>query len=156
MKPLYGEYECKVDAKGRFLFPAALLKQLPEDDRSAFVLNKGMDKCLCLFPEAVWEAELQKIYARNRYQEKNRAFARMFQSGATPTAPDAQNRILIPKRLAAYAEIESKIVLFGAFDRIEIWDAAVYENWLASQDYNLKDLSEEVMGTQNDGGTDLP
>ncbi|MFN8396845.1 MAG: division/cell wall cluster transcriptional repressor MraZ [Bacteroidia bacterium] len=156
MRPIYGEYECRLDSKGRFAFPSGLKKQLPDDQQKEFVLNRGLDECLVLYPVKVWEAELRKIHSRNQYVAKNRAFARMFQSGALPVELDASNRVLIPKRLAAHAKIDQDIVVVASFDRIEIWDKASYETWLSSGQYDMEALSEEVMGnlpdTQEDEG----
>jgi MraZ protein len=150
MGPIFGEYECKLDEKGRFLLPSALLKQLPEDQREEFVLNRGLDPCLVLYPMSVWREELRKIHSKNQYVAKNRAFARKFQSGATPANPDSNRRLLIPKRLMSYAGIERDLVLIGAFDRIEIWGKERYEEWLEDDSNNLEKLSEEVMAEDAD------
>ena len=152
VRPLYGEYPCKIDPKGRFLVPAALLKLLPEEERTQFVLNKGLDHCLVLYPYKIWEQELEKVYSRNQFIAKNRAFARQFQNGASPAEIDAQNRILIPKRLAQQAGIDKDLVLFGSFDRIEIWSTAQYESWLESQTLDPAELADEIMNDPNHGG----
>jgi len=145
MNPLFGEYACKVDPKGRFLLPAALLKQLNDADQHDFVINRGLDPCLVLYPLRIWKEELSKIFAKNQYTAKNRAFARRFQAGATPLTLDGQKRVLVPKRLAEWAEIDKSIVLIGAFDRIEIWSEARYEAWLNDASNDLEALSEDVM-----------
>lgn len=146
MRPIYGEYECRLDSKGRFALPSGLKKQLPDDQQKEFVLNRGLDECLVLYPVKIWEGELAKIHSKNQYVAKNRAFARMFMNGATPLELDGSNRVLIPKRLAAHAKINQDIVVVAAFDRIEIWDKATYEGWLGSGQYDMEALSEEVMG----------
>jgi MraZ protein len=150
MRPIYGEYECRMDSKGRFAFPSGLKKQLPDDQQKEFVLNRGLDECLVLYPVKVWEAELKKIHSKNQYVAKNRAFARMFQSGALPLELDGSNRLLIPKRLAGHAKITQDIIVVASFDRIEIWDKATYEAWLDSGQYDMEALSEEVMGNHPD------
>lgn len=144
-KPLFGEYECKVDSKGRFLFPSTLLSFFTEEEQKDFVINKGMDSCLVLYPIQVWEKEIEKIYSKNQFLEKNRAFARMFQSGAQPVHLDNQKRILIPKKLLETAEIQNDIVLIGAYDRIEIWSKEKFESWLNTHQQEFTNLSEEVM-----------
>jgi len=148
MSYIFGQVECKVDSKGRFLFPAVLLRQLPEEQRQEFVINVGLDNCLTIFPLPVWEAELRKIYAKNQYVEKNRAFARKFQSGAMPVSLDANNRLLIPKRLMDQAAIGADVVLLGAYDRIELWGREQFE--AANARWSLEELSAEVMGNEAD------
>jgi MraZ protein len=150
MKPIYGEYECKLDSKGRFVLPSGIKKQLPEDQQKEFVLNRGLDQCLVLYPVQVWERELKKIHSRNQYVAKNRAFARMFMNGATPIELDGSSRVLVPKRLATHASIDKDVVVVASVDKIEIWDKGVYENWLSNSGWDMEALSEEVMGNLPD------
>ena len=156
MKPIFGEYDCRLDAKGRFLLPSGLKKQLPEGEQNEFVINRGIDKCLVIYPISVWEKELKKIYSRNQFMAKNRAFARKYINGATRLELDGSSRVLIPKRLAEHAAIAQDIVLVAANDRIEVWDKATYEAWLGDDKHDMEKLSEEVMGSlgdeQGDGG----
>lgn len=146
MKSLIGEYECKMDAKGRFLMPSGLRKQLPEDQQAEFVVNRGLDKCLVLYPNQVWEKELGRIQARNQYVKKNRAFTRWFLNGATPLTLDSSARVLIPKRLMEHAGLEKEVVLVAQIDKVEIWDKATYEDWFNSSDIDFESLAEDVMG----------
>ena len=146
MNPIFGEYDCRIDAKGRFLLPSALKKQLPEGAQNEFVINRGIDKCLVLYPVPVWEKELKKIYSRNQFVAQNRAFARKYLNGATRIELDGSSRVLVPKRLAEHAAISQDIVVIAAFDRIEIWDKVTYEAWLADDKHDIERLSEEVMG----------
>jgi len=146
VKPLIGEYECKVDSKGRFLMPSGLRKQLPEDQQSEFVINKGLGKCLVLYPMSVWERELAKIQSRNQYVKKNRDFTRWFMQGATQVGVDGNGRILIPKRLMNYANVQKDIVLASQIDKVEIWDQEAYEHWMDESETDFAQLAEEVMG----------
>ncbi|RMG19699.1 MAG: division/cell wall cluster transcriptional repressor MraZ [Bacteroidetes bacterium] len=145
MISLIGEYDCKLDAKGRFLMPAGLRKQLPEDQQSDFVINRGLDKCLVMYPLEVWEKELARLQSRNQYVKKNRVFTRMFLNGATRLALDGNARVLIPKRLMEHAGLNKEIVLVAQIDKIEIWDKAAYEEWLNEPGFDFEDLAEEVM-----------
>ena len=143
---LIGEYDCKLDAKGRFLMPSGLRKQLPEKEQSVFVINNGLGKCLDLYPIEEWEKELAKIQALNPYVKKNREFTRWFLKGATRVEVDNSGRILIPKRLIEKAGLERDIVLASQLDKIEIWNKAGYENWEDESDFDFESLAEEVMG----------
>ena len=145
---LFGEYECKVDEKGRFAFPASLLKLLPQDMRKEFVIARGLEKCLTIYPMNIWYEELQKIYKKNLNNPKYQAYARMFQQGATPVKMDKQKRLLIPKKLIPYANIKKDLVLIGMGNRIEIWDKENYEKWTA--EHSLKDLAEDLMNEENE------
>jgi MraZ protein len=146
MSVLFGELECKVDAKGRFLFPAALLKQLPDEQRNDFVINQGLDGNLDIYPKESWVAALGKIMAKNQYVAQNRAFTRRFQSGAAPVTLDSAKRLNIPKALMDRAGIANDVVLIGAGDRIECWAKDRYDAWLTAEGNQLEDLAEAVMG----------
>ena len=126
--------------------PAGLRKQLPEDQQTEFVLNKGLGNCLVLYPLSVWEKELTKIQARNQYVKKNRDFTRWFMQGASPVNLDGNGRILLPKRLLAHANLKKEIVLASQIDKVEIWDKAAYDTWVEESDTDFEKLAEEVMG----------
>ena len=126
--------------------PAGLRKQLPEDQQTEFVLNKGLGNCLVLYPLSVWEKELTKIQARNQYVKKNREFTRWFMQGASPVNLDGNGRILLPKRLIAHANLKKEIVLASQIDKVEIWDKAAYDTWMEESDTDFEKLAEEVMG----------
>ena len=146
MKALVGEYACTLDTKGRFLLPSALRKQLPEGEQTHFVLNKGLDNCLNLYPQKTWEAELAKIQSLNMYEAKNRTFSRIFLSGASEVEVDSSDRILINKGLLEKVGLNKDIILLAQLDRIEIWDKEAYNTWLDNPDIDMAALAEEVMG----------
>ena len=145
MISLIGEYECKLDTKGRFLMPAGLRKQLPEDQQGEFVLNRGLDKCLTLYPIPVWERELKRLQARNQYVRKNRAFLRMFLNGATKVQLDGNSRILIPKRLKEHAGLGKEMILVAQIDKVEVWDEKTYDKMMSEPEFDFEELAEEVM-----------
>ncbi|MEM8890239.1 MAG: division/cell wall cluster transcriptional repressor MraZ [Bacteroidota bacterium] len=145
MKSLIGEYHCKLDAKGRFLMPSGLRKQLPEDQQNDFVINRGLDKCLVLWPLSVWEKESAKIRALNSYDPKRRAFQRMFFSGAREVQLDGSGRVLLTSFLIEHAGLGKALVLEAQSDRVEIWDKGAFEGWMEDPGYDFGMLAEEVM-----------
>lgn len=151
MHTLIGEYDCKLDAKGRFLMPAGLRKQLPEDQQTDFVVNRGLDKCLVMYPIPVWERELARIQSKNQYVKRNRDFTRLFLNGATRVELDASGRVLLPKRLMEFAGLDKDVMLVGQIDKVEIWDLSGYEQMMNDPGLDLEQLAEEVMrGVDND------
>lgn len=145
MKSLIGEYHCKLDAKGRFLMPSGLRKQLPEDQQNDFVINRGLDKCLVLWPMAVWEKESAKIRSLNSYDPKRRAFQRMFFSGAREVQLDASGRVLLTSFLIEHGGLGKELVLEAQSDRVEIWDKESFEGWMEDPGFDFGQLAEEVM-----------
>ena len=74
MSGLVGEFEVKLDSKGRFLFPSGLRKQLPANAQRDFMLNKGFEDCLTLYPISEWEAMSKKLSKMNLFKPQNRMF----------------------------------------------------------------------------------
>ncbi len=144
MPQLLGEYDCKIDAKGRLRLPAGLLKQLHAFGSSEYVINRGMTPYLTLFPKTVWEYESAKVKALNGYIEKNQAFKRYFYRGATPLEPDSADRILLPKSLIEYAGINKSVMIQGMDDRVEIWDKEAYLNDLNQEPADFRKLAEDT------------
>jgi MraZ protein len=141
-----------LDAKGRFLLPTKLRKQFPEDAQAEFVINRGIEKCLVLHPQKVWEAQIEKIFSKNQFIEKNRRFARRFTNGATEIELDGSARINLPKRLMEYAGMDKDIILVGQYNKVEIWDEERYDAMMnMDDDDDIALLAEEVMKDLNFG-----
>ncbi|TXB61535.1 division/cell wall cluster transcriptional repressor MraZ [Phaeodactylibacter luteus] len=146
---LLGEYECKIDAKGRMRMPSGLIAQLGQEEAPTFVINRGFEKCLMLYPEPVWERITNEINQLNLYNKKNRDFVRYFYRGAQKVAMDSADRILVSKRLLEYAGVDKEIILSAYNDRIEIWAADQYESLLEEEPEDFSDLAEDVLGRAN-------
>lgn len=146
-----GEYESTVDAKGRFLLPSGFKKQLPEGESAIFVLNRGFEQCLTLYPIQSWNPIFQKISSLNDFDPKVREFRRYFLNGATQIEPDTAGRILLPKSLMEYAGLQKDIVLVSAVNKIEIWDKDKYQQFFdAITPEGFSMLAQEVMNKIDD------
>jgi MraZ protein len=156
MISLIGEYDCKVDAKGRFMFPVSLRKQLEEVFEKGFVINRNLhQKCLVLYPIHEWEKLNKKLSKLNRLIKANDVFVRKFTGGATSTEADSSGRVLLPKSLVEYADISTDIKVLGSNNVIEIWDKKLYDQFL-TQELDIEKLAEDVLGNLNfnDGDDD--
>lgn len=141
-----GEYEVTLDAKGRFLLPAGFKKQMPEDWSNQFVISRGIEPCLTLYPMKTWEPIFTQISQLNDFDPKVRNFQRLFLNGATNVDMDTAGRLLIPQNLKDIAEIDKDIVLFAKVKVIEIWDKRKYKQLfeiLSANDFSS--LASEVM-----------
>jgi MraZ protein len=134
-----GEYEATLDTKGRFLLPAGFKRQLPENEITRFVVNRGFEKCLSLYPMQSWKPLYDQISALNDFDPKVREFRRFFLNGAIEIEPDTAGRILIPQNLKEYAGLGKDIVLVAAVNKIEIWDQEKYQKFFES--YSPEDFS---------------
>src|SRR5687767_15932059 len=106
-----GEFEATLDAKGRFLLPAGFKRQIPEGESTRFVINRGFEKCLSLYPMQSWQPLYDQISTLNDFDPKVREFRRYFLNGAIIVEPDAAGRLLIPQNLKDYAGLGKDIVL---------------------------------------------
>lgn len=146
MTYLLGEFDCKVDSKGRFMLPSGLKKQFSEGDQERFVINRGFEKNLTLYPESEWQKISREVNSLNLYNKKNREFVRYFFRGASEITLDAASRLLLPKTLLEYSGIEKEIVLFAYGQRVEIWAKDVYESMMNNEPEDFSSLAEDVMG----------
>jgi MraZ protein len=141
-----GEYEATLDAKGRFLLPSGFKKQLPDSGSESFVINRGFEKCLSLYPMKSWKPIFSSISNLNQFDPKARQFTRYFLNGATQVELDSANRLLLPKNLMEYAGLERDIVLVSSVDKIEIWDKIKYQQFFDTFSPDaFSNLAKEVM-----------
>ena len=133
-----GEYNHTIDAKGRLIIPSKFRELLGEE----FVLTKGLDGCLSIYPMDEWKAFEEKLRALPLTNKNARTFTRFFVAGATNCELDKQGRILVPQTLREFAGLEKEVVLTGNLDRIEIWSK---EKWSENCNYDDMDNIAESM-----------
>lgn len=133
-----GEYQHAIDSKNRIIIPSKFREELGD----AFILTKGLDGCLYVYPMEEWkllESKLKRLPLTNR---NARAFVRFFFSGANEVNVDRQGRALVPQNLLEYASINKEIVSIGVSTRIEIWSK---EKW---KEYNESDIDMDGIAEQ--------
>ena len=147
MNYLIGTYECKIDVKGRLLIPSAFKKQLAPVIPKGFVLKRAVfQNCLELYPLAQWEELIKKVNSLNRFKKKNNDFIRRFTAGVKFIELDGNGRLLIPKDLIEFSNINKDVTLSTSVNIIEIWDKSSYEKAIADSRDDFAQLAEEVMG----------
>lgn len=146
MSGFLGEFECRIDTKCRVALPAALKKQIPPEAANRFVVNRGFERHLSLYPFNVWEQISGEINKLNLFTRKNREFARYFYRGATEVELDNAGRLLLPRRLMDYAGIGCELILLAYANRVECWDPSTYDRLLDVEPDAFSELAEEVFG----------
>lgn len=150
MTQFLGEHEVRIDAKGRISFPVALRRQLSSDAQERFVLKKGFEDCLVLYPMDEWKKIATQLGQLNTWIKKNRDFVRSFFKGVVEVELDSVSRLQIPKRLLDLAGIDKDCVLFAYGQSVEIWDAKKFEKMHADINGDeMNALTEAVMGNVN-------
>jgi MraZ protein len=146
-----GDYTVRLDSKGRLSFPAAFKRQSRQVVQDGFVLKRDLfEKCLIMYPMEEWERQNKIIRSRtNPYNKEHARFLRMFFSGTAEVTLDANNRMLIPKRLMDYADISDEVVLAGQSGKIEIWASDQYGS-VSQVDDDFAAMAEKILGGSND------
>lgn len=145
MANFIGEYELSIDAKGRFLLPAAFRKQILSA-QVQFVVSRGFEQCLNLYPMEEWNILSEKINKLNDFNPKVRDFKRLFLNGANIVESDAAGRLLLTKTLLEHAGIVKDIVLTAQGNKMEIWDKSTHRAHIQSKMGDFSDLANEVLG----------
>lgn len=133
-----GEYQHSIDLKGRLIVPSKIREQLGY----RFIMTKGLDHCLFIYPLEEWAKFEEKLKALPISSKESRAFVRHFVSGAVECEIDKQGRLNIPQNLRQHANIQKEAVVVGAISRVEIWDKAEWQAY--NENNNLDD--EQVFG----------
>lgn len=133
-----GEYSHSIDSKGRLIIPSKFRELLGDE----FVLTKGLDGCLSIYPMDEWNAFEEKLKALPLTNKNARTFSRFFVAGATSCELDRQGRILIPATLREFAGLDKDVVLTGNITRIEIWSK---KKWEENSNYDDMDAIAEGM-----------
>lgn len=128
MSALYGEYSYVMDPKNRIFVPARFRELLHKEDKDYFMLSTGLDRCIYLFLPSMWEELIAHNMEnfRSENKEEERAFKRFFFSNAADAQLDEQGRILVPHTHKQFAGLKKNIMILGAGNKAEIWDA---QNW---------------------------
>ena len=142
---LIGSFKYSIDSKNRISIPAKLRKNLEGDSSNKLYINRGVVKCIDIYPSSQWKELLNKLEQLNHFNPKDAMFLRMFLQKASEETLDSQFRILLPQKLIEHAEIEKEVFILGAITKIEIWNPAVYEKYLQEQEESFEKVAEKVM-----------
>ena len=140
-----GEYHYSIDEKGRLTIPAKLRYELGEN----FIVTRGLDGCLFVYPKNEWENIIQK-YKELPNTKDARNFMRFFLSGATVCEFDKQGRINISVPLTKYAELKKDCVIIGVNDRLEVWSKERWESFIDTNEDSLSDIAEKLFSSNLD------
>jgi len=151
MLNLLGEHKCKIDAKGRLMFPARLRRQLEKIIHHGLVINRDIfENCLVLYPKPEWDKVNGEMTKLSRYKKKHQVFQRKFMNGATLVDLDSSGRLNVPTALLDYAGIDlsksNEIIVSGLGEKVEIWTVEAYQTQVLNDedDFDFGNLAEDV------------
>lgn len=135
-----GEYTHNMDKKGRLIIPSKLRDDLSEK----FVITRGLDNCLFIYPFLEWEKLEKKLRSLPMTSKNARNFVRFFFSGANECQLDKQGRISLPINLREFADFEDQIVIIGLGNRIELWAKNKWSNYMEDVEDSYQDIAEAM------------
>lgn len=136
-----GTHTPRLDDKGRLILPAKFRGQLA----GGLVMTRGQEHCLFLLPIDEFRRMHDEIRQAPVTSKQARDYLRVFLSGASDEVPDKQGRISIPPVLRTYAGLDREVAVIGAGSRVEIWDLAAWDTYLAAQESGYADTAQEVL-----------
>ena len=136
-----GEYQHSLDEKGRMTIPA----KFRDDLGQSFVVTRGLDQCLFVYPKAEWSVLENKLKSLPLMKSDARAFTRFFFSGATECDLDRQGRVNIPSNLREHARLDKDAVVIGVSNRVEIWSREAWESYSSQSEESFNEIAEKLV-----------
>ena len=137
-----GTHTPRLDDKGRLALPAKFRSEL----EGGLVITKGQERCLFVFPMTEFNRITELLRSAPVTQRSVRDYSRVFFASASHEVPDGQGRITVPSQLREYAGLAKDCVVIGANSRVEVWDAAAWQSYLASTEQSFADAEEVLPG----------
>jgi MraZ protein len=145
MSSFKGSYEYSVDNKGRVNIPARLRKYVSPEANDTFVITRGYERCLFVYPQDEWNKLEQSIRNLTPTNPKHRYFMRTLLEQAIESQLDGQSRITIPRDLLRLAGIENDVLILGVLERIELWSPQIYKEYQKSQEESYESVAQSVL-----------
>ena len=136
-----GTYQPRLDEKGRLILPAKFRDAL----EAGVVITRTQERALAVYPRATFEAKMTSLISAPSTVRQVRDYQRMLMAGASDEVPDRQGRVTIPPSLRTYAGLDRDVVVIGAGDRAEIWDAQAWNDYQQTHEENFSAASDEAL-----------
>ncbi|MFC1980563.1 division/cell wall cluster transcriptional repressor MraZ [Chloroflexota bacterium] len=118
-----GEFEYKIDEKGRVPIPPKFREELKE----GVVLTQGVEKCISAYPVSEWNNLATQLTSGSLTPSKMRKLNRAIFATAFSSQIDGQGRVALPTPLREHAEIVNEVVIVGANNYLELWNTVHWE-----------------------------
>lgn len=145
MSSFKGSYTYAVDDKGRVSLPAKLRKYVSPEANETFVVTRGFEQCLFVYPADEWNKLEQNLRNLSNYDPDHRRFIRAMLELASESQLDGQSRLSIPQELREFANIQGEVRIIGTLDKIELWNPKVYEDYKRNQSEPYESIAAKVM-----------
>ena len=116
--PFVGTHDHTLDDKGRLVMPAKFRSHF-----SGPAYLSPWAGCVALWTAGRFESMVRRLEEEVRAGETDPGVLRGLAARSEEVRLDPQGRIIVPPRLREFAALERDVVVCGAIDRIEIWNA---------------------------------
>ena len=139
-----GTYTPKLDEKGRLILPAKFRNALED----GLVITRAQERALAVYPKDTFEALMADTMKAPSTVKQVRDYQRMMTAGASFEIPGRQGRVTIPQILRDYAGLDRDVVVIGALNRAEIWDAETWHTYSAESEERFAGMDNELTAFQ--------
>lgn len=145
MSSFKGRFSYSIDNKGRIALPAKLRKSVSPEANESFVITRGFEQCLFVYPQDEWNKLEESIRGLSPSNPQHRFFVRTLLQWATDAQLDNQARLSIPQELLKFAGLENEVLIVGVLERVEIWNPKTYEEYMNNQPATYETVAEAVL-----------
>lgn len=137
---LIGQYEGKVDSKGRAAFP----KKLREELGNKVIITLGYENSLIIVKESNWKTLLSGTEGRPFIESDTRETQRFLLGGASGVELDSKGRFIIPYYLREFGQIKEEIIFLGLNTYVELWDKDKWKIYQKNLEKKIDIISERL------------
>lgn len=137
---LTGQYDGKIDSKGRIAFP----KKFREILGSKLIVTQGYENSLIVVSETNWKALLEGTEGRPFIEPETRETQRFLLGGASDVELDGKGRFILPAYLRSFSKIKENVVFVGLSRYVEIWDKDKWSEYNKFLEKNIVNISRRL------------
>ena len=99
---------------------------------------------LALYPAKVWAAEEQRLMQKSTFDPDAQNLRLFYAAGSVPAPVDTQGRIMVPGFLRDHASLDSKVIVAGVYEHIEIWNPSRFTEKQAKTIHGFDSIQRSV------------
>jgi MraZ protein len=141
---LLGEYEYKVDSKGRLPLPPKFRQEFI----NGLVLTRGLEPCVVIYTSEEFKKLADRLSNQTVTKSKMRSLNRFMFGSAFDQTLDGQGRIALPQSLRSYAQIEDTAIIVGSNKCIELWNPELWNKQRIDAEEQAWQIIESLEGQQ--------
>ncbi len=138
---LLGQYEGKIDGKGRTAMPKKFREILGEK----LIITLGYENSLIVVSQENWKQLLEGTEGRPFIEYETRETQRFLLGGASEVELDGKGRLILPAYLRSFGEIENEVVFIGLSRYVEIWDKKKWVKYRENLSKNIEGISQRLI-----------